>query len=116
MHKLQHCLGERGKGGKIKADCVNCPKNFVPHCSLCDVGVRGGGGGTLRGEFELCGRIGVCLFYRAKLLNKVSVLLKTTPITANIAYEICQLDTSKDFQESIIVNLTPAETFMNLLF
>ena len=20
MHKLQHCLGERGKGGKIKAD------------------------------------------------------------------------------------------------
>ena len=117
MHKLQHCLGERGKGGKIKADCVNCPKNFVPHCSLCDVGVRGeGGGGTLRGEFELCGRICVCLFYRAKLLNKVSVLLKTTPITVNIAYKICQLDTSKDFQESIIVNLTPAETFMNLLF
>ena len=23
----------RGKGGKIKADRVNCPKNFVPHCS-----------------------------------------------------------------------------------
>ena len=32
MHKLQHCLGERGKGGKIKADRVNCPKNFVLHC------------------------------------------------------------------------------------
>ena len=44
------------------------------------------------------------------------MLLKTTPITVNIAYEICQLDTSKDFQESIIVNLTPVETFMNLLF
>ena len=28
MHKLQHCLGERGKGVKIKADRVNCPKNF----------------------------------------------------------------------------------------
>ena len=33
VHKLQHCFGERGKGGKIKADGVNCPKNFVPHCS-----------------------------------------------------------------------------------
>ena len=32
VHKLQHCLGERGKGGKIKADRVNCPKNFVLHC------------------------------------------------------------------------------------
>ena len=31
MHKLQHCLGARGKGGKIKADRVNCPKNFVLH-------------------------------------------------------------------------------------
>ena len=28
MHKLQHCLGETGKGEKIKADRVNCPKNF----------------------------------------------------------------------------------------
>ena len=28
MHKLQHCLGEGGKGGKIKADRVNCPKNL----------------------------------------------------------------------------------------
>ena len=69
VHKLQHCLGERGKGGKLKANRVNCPKNFVLHCSLCDVGVRGGGGkgggGTLRGEFELCGGIRVCLFYRA---------------------------------------------------
>ena len=70
MHKLQHCLGERGKGGKIKADRVNCPKDFVLHCSLCDVGVRrgvggGGNGGTLRGEFELCGGICECLFYRA---------------------------------------------------
>ena len=72
VHKLQHCLGERGKGGKLKADRVNCPKNFVLHCSLCDVGVRrgvvvggGGDGGTLRGEFELCGGICVCLFYRA---------------------------------------------------
>jgi len=27
-------LGERGKGGKIKADRVNCPKNFVLHCRL----------------------------------------------------------------------------------
>ena len=26
-------LGARGKGGKIKADHVNCPKNFVLHCS-----------------------------------------------------------------------------------
>ena len=34
MHKLQHCLGVRGKGGKIKADRVNCPKNFVLHCRL----------------------------------------------------------------------------------
>ena len=25
-------LGARGKGGKIKADRVNCPKNFVLHC------------------------------------------------------------------------------------
>ena len=33
MHKLQHCLGARGKRGKIKADHVNCPKNFVLHCS-----------------------------------------------------------------------------------
>ena len=73
MHKLQHCLGERGKGGKLKANRVNCPKNFVLHCSLCDVGVRRwgeggggkGGGGTLRGEFELCGGIRACLFYRA---------------------------------------------------
>ena len=31
VHKLQHCLGERGKGGKIKVDRVNCPKNFVLH-------------------------------------------------------------------------------------
>ena len=28
VHKLQHCLGERGK---IKADRVNCPKNFGLH-------------------------------------------------------------------------------------
>ena len=33
MHKLQLCLGARGKGGKIKADRVTCPKNFVLHCS-----------------------------------------------------------------------------------
>ena len=39
MHKLQHCLGERGKGGKIKADRVNCPKNFVLHCSLSQDGL-----------------------------------------------------------------------------
>jgi len=25
-------LGVRGKGGKIKADGVNCPNNFVLHC------------------------------------------------------------------------------------
>ena len=31
VHKLQRCLGERGKGGKIKVDRVNCPKNFVLH-------------------------------------------------------------------------------------
>ena len=42
-------LGVRGKGGKIKADRVNCPKNFVLRCSLCDVGVRRGRG---RGHFE----------------------------------------------------------------
>ena len=29
-YKLQHRLGERGKGGKIKAEGVNCPKNFDP--------------------------------------------------------------------------------------
>ena len=52
MHKLQHCLGERGKGGNIKADRVNCTKNFVLHCSLCDIGVgRAGGGGGERGHF-----------------------------------------------------------------
>ena len=44
------------------------------------------------------------------------MLLKATPITVNIAYEICQLDTSKNFHESIIINLTLAKTFMNLLF
>ena len=45
MHKLQHCLGERGKEGKIKADRVNCLKNFVVHCSLslCDIGVQRAG-------------------------------------------------------------------------
>ena len=32
MYKLQHCLGARGKGGKVRADRVNCPKNFVLHC------------------------------------------------------------------------------------
>ena len=30
VYKLQHRLGERGKGGKIKAEGVNCPKNFDP--------------------------------------------------------------------------------------
>ena len=44
------------------------------------------------------------------------MLLKTTPITVNIAYEICQLGTSKNFHEPIIFNLTLAKTFMNLLF
>ena len=44
------------------------------------------------------------------------MLLKTTPITVNIAYEICQLDTGKNFHESIIINLTLAKTVMNLLF
>ena len=44
------------------------------------------------------------------------MLLKTTPITVNIAYEICQLDTSKNFHESIIINSILAKTFMNLLF
>ena len=32
MYKLQHCLGARGKGVKVRADHVNCPKNFVLHC------------------------------------------------------------------------------------
>ena len=27
-------LGREGERGKIKADHVNCPKNFVLHCSL----------------------------------------------------------------------------------
>ena len=64
MHKLQHCLGERGKGGKIKADCVNCPKNFVPHCSLCDVGVRGGGeGGALYAANLNCAAEYVCVYF-----------------------------------------------------
>ena len=27
-------LGGEGERGKIKADRVNCPKNFVLHCSL----------------------------------------------------------------------------------
>ena len=63
----------------------------------------GGGenGGTLRGEFELCGGIYEFLFYRAKLLNKVSVLLKTTPITVILLMKF--------------VNLTPAKTFKNRL-
>ena len=39
MHKLQHCLGVGGKSGEIKADHVNCPKNFVPHCRL-KMGIR----------------------------------------------------------------------------
>ena len=34
MHKLQHCLGEIGKEGKIEADRINCPKKFVLHCCL----------------------------------------------------------------------------------
>ena len=51
---VQHCLGERGKGGKIKADRVNCPKNFVLHCSLCDIGVRGVGGGGGGATGALC--------------------------------------------------------------
>ena len=32
LHKLQHCLGARGKGGEIKADHVNCPKSFFSQC------------------------------------------------------------------------------------
>ena len=31
--------GERGKVGRIKAGCVNCPKNFVLHCSLSQDGL-----------------------------------------------------------------------------
>ena len=42
MHKLQHCLGERGKGGKSKADRVNCPKDFVLHCSYLTGTYAGG--------------------------------------------------------------------------
>ena len=38
VHKLQRCLGGGGGGwgkrGGIKADHVNCPKSFVPHCRL----------------------------------------------------------------------------------
>ena len=41
VHKLQHCLGARGKGGKVKADRVNCPKNFVLHCKYKLGGVTG---------------------------------------------------------------------------
>ena len=44
MYKLQHCLGARGKGGKggkIRADRVNCPKNFVLHCKYKLKGVTG---------------------------------------------------------------------------
>ena len=33
LHKLQHCLGARGKRGGIKANRVNWPESFVPHCS-----------------------------------------------------------------------------------
>ena len=33
----------RGGKGEIKAGRVNCPKNFVLHCSLCDIGVRRAG-------------------------------------------------------------------------
>ena len=36
-------LRGEGERGKIKADRVNCPKNFVLHCSLCDIGVRRAG-------------------------------------------------------------------------
>ena len=67
MHKLQHCLGERGKGGKIKADRVNCLKNFVLHCSLCDVGVRrgvgGGGTGALCAANLNCAAEYVCVYF-----------------------------------------------------
>ena len=38
-HLLQHCLGGWGKRGEIKADHVNCPKSFVPHCRL-KMGIR----------------------------------------------------------------------------
>ena len=31
VRKVQHCLGARGKGGKIKAGRVNCPKIFDLH-------------------------------------------------------------------------------------
>ena len=41
MYKLQHCLGARGKGGKVRADRVNCPKNFVLHCKYKLEGVTG---------------------------------------------------------------------------
>lgn len=44
------------------------------------------------------------------------MLLKTTPITVNIAYEICQLDTSKNFHESIIlITLVCAKRFLTLI-
>ena len=33
LHKLQHCLGARGKGGEINSQRVNCLKSCFPHCT-----------------------------------------------------------------------------------
>ena len=66
VHKLQHCLGERGKGGKIKADSFNCPKNFVLHCSIPNILHLGRAGfSSLRdqGDVRRCratGYVGLC--------------------------------------------------------
>ena len=54
MYKLQHYLGARGKGGKVRADRVNCPKNFVLHCKYKLTGCTSSLAWNLRELFTYC--------------------------------------------------------------
>ena len=54
MYKLQHCLRAREKGGKVRADRVNCPKNFVLHCKYKLTGCTSSLAWNLRELFTYC--------------------------------------------------------------